>query len=71
MLWCSLLQMIKQYKRKHNISYITTHPIIICMIKKFIDQDVVTMHLLQKKFIKKHTCVDLHLDNSMFLTIPW
>jgi len=34
MLWCSLLHMIKQYKRKHNISYITTHPIIKINEKK-------------------------------------
>jgi hypothetical protein len=38
--------------------------------KKFLDLDVVTMHLLQKKVHEKNTCIGLHTENHMFLTRP-
>jgi hypothetical protein len=40
-------------------------------IKKILDPDIVTMHLLQKKGLWKNTCVGMNTENHMFLTIPW
>jgi hypothetical protein len=37
-------------------------------IKNFIDTNVVTMHLLQKKGSWRNTCVGMHTENHMFLT---
>jgi len=37
--------------------------------KKFFDQDIVTMHLIQKGFIEKYLC-GLHTENPIFLTRP-
>jgi hypothetical protein len=39
-------------------------------IKKFLDVDVLTMLLLQKKVSWRNTCVDMHIKNHMFLIIP-
>jgi len=53
MLWCSLLHMIKQYKRKHNISYITTHPIIKINEKKEKKEKLKKKEKKKKKHEKK------------------
>jgi hypothetical protein len=42
-----------------------------CKNKKFLDPDVVMMHLLQKKGSWTNTCVGLHIENHMFLMRPW
>jgi len=42
-----------------------------CKNKKFLDPNIVMMHLLQKEFMKKNTCIDMHTKNHMFLMIPW
>jgi hypothetical protein len=41
-----------------------------CKNKNFLDPDVVTMHLLQKKFMEKYLC-RLHMENHIFLTRHW
>jgi len=40
-------------------------------VKKILDPDIVTMHLLQKKIYEKNTCVGMNTEKHMFLTIPW
>jgi len=39
--------------------------------KKFLNLDVVIMHLLQKKVHEKNNCIGLHTENHMFLKRPW
>jgi hypothetical protein len=39
-------------------------------IKKFLNPDVVTMHLLEKGFIERYLCW-FAKENHMFLTRPW
>jgi len=39
--------------------------------KKFLNLNVVMIHLLKKKSSWKNTCVGLHTKNHMFLTRPW
>ena len=42
-----------------------------CKNKKFLDLDVVTMYLLQKKGLLSNTFVGMHTENHMFLSRPW
>jgi hypothetical protein len=41
-----------------------------CKNKKFINLNVITMYLLQKKGSWRNTCVCLHMENHMFPTRP-
>jgi hypothetical protein len=41
-----------------------------CENKRYLDSDVVTMYLLQKKSSWSNTCVDMHMKNHIFLTRP-